>query len=438
MDPAISPDGRWITFARPTSKLVAIWVAPIDNPSAAKMLTTDQDGLNQHRHPTFSPDGKEIAYHDWDSVWIVPVAGGRPRRVIAQGRSSGPVWSTTGNIIFAGSDRDKSSALWRISVAGGGAPLRLTMGTGPELQPHVSRDGARLVYSTYATSQRLVLLNRKNKVRSEVRANENEEDVAISPDGARLAYVSVRSDGPELWIQDLQDLRRAGQPRRIPFLARPNFSPDGRWIAGHLAIQGNRDIWIAPTSGGLPQRFVGGERSTEVQPVWSPDGSTIAYASDRGGTSQIWLAPVAAGRLAGEPRPLTRGEAAKFLPAWAPDGSRLAFIAAGKQGQSEVWIVDLPGGESRRVYGAVDATMVQWGSTLDELLVSAVWDGDRFRDLRRVSISTGDVEAIGPDTQFGNTGRGAFAASAAGQIIVQLVEEARGDIWLLEAAPGTY
>ena len=82
-------------------------------------------------------------------------------------------------------------------------------------------------------------------------------------------------------------------------------------------------------------------------PQVSPDGRWVAYAingqdlaKDRRFT-RIWRVPLDGG----DPVPMTAGDSSAWSPRWAPDGRYLSFIAAGSDGSSQVFTLDMRGGE---------------------------------------------------------------------------------------------
>jgi dipeptidyl aminopeptidase/acylaminoacyl peptidase len=117
-------------------------------------------------------------------------------------------------------------------------------------------------------------------------------------------------------------------------------------LAGVLSAQTRRpitaqDIWAFQRVGA---------------PVLSPDGKTAVFTvaewsiPKSKSTSSLWLVDVAGG----EPRRLTSAQGASDgSPAWSSDGRRIAFLS--KRGDDEVaalYVIPLGGGEARRLAGA--------------------------------------------------------------------------------------
>jgi len=114
--------------------------------------------------------------------------------------------------------------------------------------------------------------------------------VAISPDGARVAWVETVS------------------------------TPAGP--SGHLRL-----IRLASRSGGAPLRITAvkdGKDHEEDEPVFSPDGARLAFLSDaeHSGQPQLYVAELATGAI----RKLTRADGHLEKPRWSPDGKRLAVL----------------------------------------------------------------------------------------------------------------
>ncbi|MCA1661491.1 MAG: prolyl oligopeptidase family serine peptidase, partial [Novosphingobium sp.] len=56
----LSPDGKWVSFLAPRDGVLNVWVAPADNPSAAKPITAAKDRpIPQH---FWAPDSKSVLY----------------------------------------------------------------------------------------------------------------------------------------------------------------------------------------------------------------------------------------------------------------------------------------------------------------------------------------------------------------------------------------
>jgi Tol biopolymer transport system component/serine/threonine protein kinase len=439
VDPAISPDGTRIAFAHiGKGGRYALWVAPLADVGRAKALTSDTgaDALWENRHPVFSPDGATIAYQDFNNLWIVPAAGGRSRR-LTEGNTGDrwPSWSPDGRHLYFSSMRDGTLALWRMPT-GGGPAVRLTLGTGPELEPRVSRDGERLAYSTYVEERTLVLVDVATGARARL---PDVLDFALAPDGGEVVYASSQQGHDDLWVQPLERHAPRGDPRRLTelagSLARLTFSPDGRWLAFHRVVEGQRDIWILPAKGGRLEQFTN-DPAADVQPAWSPDGAFLAFVSNRSDEQQIWAAPVAEGRPAGAARQITLDATFKSGPAWSPRGDEIAYVGnAG--GQNDLWIVPVTGGGApRRITSGAQVQCARWDSRSGEIYASGSWGG-RFLSVRRVSPASGESKPLDPEVSFGNVGVGRFEVSLDGNTLAVRHEEARGDIWILDAPKGS-
>ena len=205
----------------------------------------------------------------------------------------------------------------------------------------------------------------------------------------------------------------------------PRFSPDGRLLAFSGNYDGNTDLYVVPTAGGLPTRLThhpAADRMLE----WYPDGQSILFAS--GMTSgkdrfnQLWKVARAGGLP--ERLPVPYGEFGTLTP----DGARLAYMPITRDFRTwkryrggwtpEIWLFDLASFEARNVTGnlANDAHPMFYGKTMyflsdrDEAKRYNVWAMDLASGTARqvTKLVEHDVRfpAIGPsDIVFEAAGR---------------------------------
>jgi serine/threonine-protein kinase len=111
---AAAPDGRSLLFCRATpSTMHDIWRLPLEGERVAQpWLATPSDEAN----PSFSPDGRFVAYPSDDSgrheVYVRPYPGPGPRHQVSAQGGGLPRWSRDGREIFFLS----RGALWAAAV----------------------------------------------------------------------------------------------------------------------------------------------------------------------------------------------------------------------------------------------------------------------------------------------------------------------------------
>jgi Tol biopolymer transport system component len=443
-DPAVSPDGRHLAFARNApSGHARIGVVEIGRPETARLVTGDRDGdpLWDHRFPAWSPDGRWLCYSDVLDLWIVRADGGPARQLTHDhARDTHPAFAPDGRHIYFSSGREGTRAIWRVTPDGA-SPQRITFGTGPETHPSLALDATRLAYTTYSAQPDLTLVDRLTGEKIRVPGPGPVEAPVFLPDGRGIVYGLNRENDWDLWLQPLERGRPVGPPRRLTdqpgaeAVAAP--TPDGRWIAYCRVLGKERNLWLIPAGGGAPRPLVQ-DPGISIHPAWSPDGGSLAFVSDRDGREHLYVAPVRDGTVIGAPKRLTEGEVTDYFPAWSPDGRRLAFIR--EQGVvSEVWVIPADrGSPARRVTNGARARCARFEPDGRALLVSGWWGG-RAVTLMRVPTDGGRPEPLRHPMELGDTSATIlFNLSPDGRWVVFDERQSRGHVWVLEAKEGRF
>jgi len=432
-DPAISPDGQSIAFARPgAAGFHRIAIASLADPSGAVELTDEEDGLWDHENPSWSPDGSTLCYSDFRDLWLVSTGGGPAQVLTTEHAIDGePAWTPDGRRIYFSSMRGGSFALWSLSLSGEG-PQRLTPGTGPERHPSLSGDGRRITYSTFAEGRDVVVLDRQTRQRYRLSTSRYESAPDLAPDGGSVVYVSNMGGKFDLWFQLLERGRPTDLPVRLTdhpgSVALPTFSNDGRWIAYCRVFEGQRDIWLVPATGGMPIQITD-DPAADLHPTFSPRGDRMVFVSNRDGLEHLWIVTIEEGKRVGSAIQLTDGDRPDIVPAWSPDGLRIAFVRDG-----DVWMVSADGsGQPVRLTYRAQAQVVRWDQGEGDLIVSGTWATDGV-ELRRVAEENGVVRPFDPPVVFGDANAfGLFGVSGDGRYVSYLAIQSGGDLWMMEA-----
>jgi gamma-glutamyltranspeptidase len=240
------------------------------------------------RDPAFAADGRLVVSIDGD-LYVQAAGGGRWTRVTSgPAWDREPAWSRDGASIVFSSDRAGSGNfdLWRMAAPPSAAEPaaarpgpdaeRLTTSAEPDAEPSVAADGRILFVRGRAEGARLWMRNADGTERRLTRGQAPERSPAVSPDGARVAYVAVTETGRRLRVRALGgDSTRTADSVVVSDrdAEHPAWSPSGDRLA--FTIGGARPgVFVTPTDG----RYVNLVSSRHAAPAWSPDGRSIALA----------------------------------------------------------------------------------------------------------------------------------------------------------------
>ncbi|MEO8193671.1 MAG: hypothetical protein ABI681_07455 [Gemmatimonadales bacterium] len=120
--PTFSPDGRQIAFFSSRSKFPQIYTMDVDGTNV-QLLTPFTPGVRSYRAaPDWSPDGRAVAYEQQMGdfqVWMINVRDKEPRQLTSEGENEGPSWAPDGRHIAISSTRGGSKQIWILDTESG-------------------------------------------------------------------------------------------------------------------------------------------------------------------------------------------------------------------------------------------------------------------------------------------------------------------------------
>ena len=254
-----------------------------------------------------SPDGRTLAFIRYEKsgiadVYIVPMEGGEPRRLTNwNAEMLGLSWTPDGREIIYSVETSPASRLWRIpantSRPDRGSPIAdiPVAATNPSISRPTPGQPARLAFQTITRNVDLQLIDLDRRVDDTLESKPFSNSTRVegpsrfSPDGSRIAFLSLRSGAPEIWLagRDGSGLRQLTTLGATGLMI-SGWSPDGTQIAFEAAIDGNTDVYLVGADGGHLRRLTV-EPSVDGVPTWSNDGQWIYFASTRGGAiPDVW------------------------------------------------------------------------------------------------------------------------------------------------------
>ena len=145
-----------------------------------------------------------------------------------------------------------------------------------------------------------------------------------SPDGDRIAYVSLERRNSAIFIQDIGTGQREKIAAHAGINSAPAWSPDGTRMAMTLSKDGDPEIYVMELSTKQLQRITT-HKAIDTEPHWSGDGKKIVFTSDRSGGPQVYeLEPYGDMR----PRRLTFDGSYNARPRYSADGQFIAMVTS--------------------------------------------------------------------------------------------------------------
>ncbi|MBI5302640.1 MAG: PD40 domain-containing protein [Chloroflexi bacterium] len=225
--------------ARATGK-IAYSVFTGDSPEGKTIWVMNADGSNPKQilpkasSPTFSPDGKRIAFYQWNNgIFVANADGSNAQKILGETNAKYLAWSHDGKwIAFASQPIQKEGMNVNIDAVFADGSLRRTIVGGGTL-PAWSPDDTQITFSSCRGSNCGILI-----------------------------ASSLGNDGGRLIVGELG--------------ANPMWSPDGQRIVYQAEADGVKQLFVVNANGSGKRQLTTGKEQ-HVGATWSLDGNFIFY-----------------------------------------------------------------------------------------------------------------------------------------------------------------
>jgi len=371
--PAVSPDGKYVVYARDEKGGFSIWLKVIGSASETEIVPHADGVLNGI---SFLPDGKSLTYGarlkgQEPGVWVIPMLGGSSNKLpLAANRVT---FSPDGSrIVFLRNELREGKTHVVVANADGTDQRVVTTRQAPDyywtaIEPSWSPDGKRVVCTAQNATEstpRLV----------EVDLEAGTESVITKQTWTTMRGVRWLPDGNGMLVVGAEETTSI---RQLWYVSYPqgvatrisndtiNYSEISVSADGHNIATTERktpsSIWVAPVEPrGLDNSFplvdtekehrisssrADGFDSTENYGglTWTPDGK-IVFTSEENGNVDIWtMSADGSGR-----KQLITDRRWDTGPDVSPDGKTIAFMSR-RLGTESIWLMDSDGGNQRRI-----------------------------------------------------------------------------------------
>jgi len=201
--------------------------------------------------------------------------------------------------------------------------VQLTNGPLDFRSPLASKDGKRIFVIGSQPHCELVHYDGKSRFEPFLDGS-SIRDVAFSPDGKWMAYVTVPET--QLWRSRLDGSERLQLTPDGMYGGLPRWSPDGKQIV-FMGTDFKADwrAYLISSDGSGLQELISGAKSG-YDPGWSPDGKSVVLTLGAGGTPEAHQLGIVIYDLETQKVASLPGSEQLFSPRWSPDGRYIAAI----------------------------------------------------------------------------------------------------------------
>lgn len=289
----VSPDEKWVSFngREDQSSPLRIKLISLET-GEEKWLTAPEMGFNGDFHPTFSPNGNQLAFvREKNSVsmhlWIFDLLSNELEQITTEHLSiNGFDWSNDGNALYYGTNKSGLYKLWEVDLLTKQSRV-MPIGDEQLVMPRVAKSG-RMVYAKLQDNVNIWSYHLDSKTAKAWRAtNDLNLNPSPSPDGSKVCFTTVKDGKFQIWTSNTDGKEAVPITNFIGnYLSNPRWSPDGKYIIFQGFVEGQTDIYKVNALGGIPQNLTN-SIADDHTPFYSNNGE-IYFSSNQSGEWGIW------------------------------------------------------------------------------------------------------------------------------------------------------
>lgn len=310
--PCWSADGTWLVFQTQRDGNGELYAVNADGTNLRNLTQTPNLA---EWDPALSPDGTRLAFAraplqrgaggSEAELYVLDLVSGETRQITANRvLDEAPTWSPDGSqLAFVSTERTALVALNHPNVRADSVVVTDLSGV------RLSEDQ----FVVYAEEGVLDFTAASNVFGQRVRIQFSW--AAEGGEGSGTMEARVPFPNREIFVMNADGSGRHNVTNHEASDTQPDWSPTGR-LAFVSDRDGNQEIYTMDSNGGNVAN-VTQHLDSDTQPSWSPDGNSIAFVSNRTGLIEIFVLPVG-GRDVVNVTNFTSGD---IQPAWGPAGS---------------------------------------------------------------------------------------------------------------------
>lgn len=357
---AISPNGKQVAYAEADAGQQSLWIRQVATANAGVVVVGPTNlrfsGL------TFSPDNDYIYYiasplNSPNTLYRVPALGGKPSALVDD-VDSPPTFSPDGKqMAYVRGYPDAQESVLMIANMDGSGERRLSTLKFPQFSftfgpaPSWSRNGQRIACSVSLTNDQgqYQELYEVDVSSGQLKAITNRRwrrvfRMAWLTDDSGLLLSAADSETTLLQVWEIA--YPSGEPHRITNDLNDyvglTLAADSQTSAVVQTDQ-QANVWVSPSIDGHNAVQITSNNYDGLSGLaWTPDGRLL-YTSARNAANDIWIVD-AQGKQKNQ---LTENSGDNTAPAISPDGKTIVFVST-RDGKQHLWRMDDDGGRAQR------------------------------------------------------------------------------------------